>query len=58
MIDKFSWISVFPEIILLVMACVIALADLAVKSPRHSGSDGDPRLRPTLCGRPRHVAWR
>ena len=38
MIDNFSWISVFPEIILLVMACVIALADLAVKSPRRTGT--------------------
>ncbi|MDO8450954.1 MAG: NADH-quinone oxidoreductase subunit NuoN [Rhodoferax sp.] len=36
MIDKLSWISVYPEIILLVMACVIALADLGVKSPRRT----------------------
>jgi NADH-quinone oxidoreductase subunit N len=32
MIDKLSWITVYPEIILAVMACVIALADLGVKS--------------------------
>ncbi len=32
MIDKLSWISVYPEIILSVMACVIALADLGVKT--------------------------
>ncbi len=33
MIDTFSWITVYPEIILLVMACVIALVDLGVKTP-------------------------
>ncbi len=32
MIDKLSWIAVYPEIILSVMACVIALVDLGVKS--------------------------
>ena len=32
MIDKLSWISVYPEIILSVMACVIALVDLGVKT--------------------------
>lgn len=32
MIDKLSWIAVYPEIILLVMACVIALVDLGVTS--------------------------
>ncbi len=32
MIDKLSWIAVFPEILLLVMACVIALVDLSVVS--------------------------
>lgn len=36
MIDKLSWISVYPEIILLIMACVIALVDLGVKSPRRT----------------------
>ena len=34
MIDKLSLIAVFPEIFLLVMACVIALVDLGVTS-RH-----------------------
>jgi len=33
MIDTLSWITVYPEIILLVMACVIALVDLGVKTP-------------------------
>jgi NADH-quinone oxidoreductase subunit N len=33
MIDSLSWITVYPEIILLVMACVIALVDLGVKTP-------------------------
>ena len=32
MIDKLSWIAVFPDILLLVMACVILLVDLGVKS--------------------------
>ena len=32
MTDKLSWIAVYPEIILLVMACVITLLDLGVKS--------------------------
>ncbi|PIQ51804.1 MAG: NADH-quinone oxidoreductase subunit NuoN [Comamonadaceae bacterium CG12_big_fil_rev_8_21_14_0_65_59_15] len=32
MIDKLSFVTVYPEVILLVMACVIALFDLAVKS--------------------------
>ena len=36
MIDKLSWISVYPEIILLTMACVIALVDLGVHSPRRT----------------------
>ena len=36
MIDKLSWISVYPEIILLAMACVIALVDLGVKCPRRT----------------------
>ena len=33
MIDKLSWISVYPELIVLVMACVIALMDLGVRTP-------------------------
>jgi NADH-quinone oxidoreductase subunit N len=32
MIDKFSWIAVSPEIVLIVAICVIALVDLGVKS--------------------------
>ena len=36
MIDKLSWITVYPEIILLVMACVIALLDLGVRSPQRT----------------------
>jgi NADH-quinone oxidoreductase subunit N len=33
MIDNISWVTAYPEIFLLVMACVIALVDLGVKSP-------------------------
>jgi NADH-quinone oxidoreductase subunit N len=36
MIDNLSWISVYPEIILLVMACVIALVDLGVHSVKRT----------------------
>jgi len=36
MIDKLSWITVYPEIVLLTMACVIALVDLGVKSPQRT----------------------
>ncbi len=38
MIDKLSWIAVYPEIVLLVMACVIALTDLYVTSPRRTAT--------------------
>ncbi|QDL38289.1 NADH-quinone oxidoreductase subunit NuoN [Rhodoferax sediminis] len=38
MIDKLSWISVYPEIVLLIMACVIALVDLAVTSARRTAT--------------------
>ena len=38
MIDTLSWISVYPEIILLLMGCVVALADLSVKSPRRTAT--------------------
>ncbi len=38
MIDKLSWIAVYPEMILLVMACVITLFDLGVKSPRRAST--------------------
>ncbi len=36
MIDKLSWVAVYPELLLLVMACVILLVDLAVKSPQRT----------------------
>jgi len=36
MIDKTSWIAVYPEIFLLAMACVITLVDLAVSSARRT----------------------
>ena len=32
MIDNISWLAIYPEIVLLVMACVITLVDLGVKS--------------------------
>ncbi|GAA4428922.1 NADH-quinone oxidoreductase subunit NuoN [Acidovorax lacteus] len=38
MIDNISWLAVYPEIVLLVMACVIALVDLGVQSPRRTGT--------------------
>ncbi len=38
MIDNISWLAVYPEIVLLVMACVIALVDLGVKSARRTGT--------------------
>ena len=38
MIDKLSWIAVLPEIVLLVMACVILLLDLSVTSPRRTAT--------------------
>jgi NADH-quinone oxidoreductase subunit N len=36
MMDNSSWMTVYPEIVLLVMACVIALVDLFVKSPKRN----------------------
>jgi NADH-quinone oxidoreductase subunit N len=33
MIDNASWVAAYPEILLLAMACVIALVDLGVKAP-------------------------
>lgn len=33
MIDNLSWVVAYPEILLLVMTCVIALLDLGVKTP-------------------------
>jgi NADH-quinone oxidoreductase subunit N len=38
MFDKLSLITVYPEIVLLVMVCVIALVDLAVTSPRRTAT--------------------
>ena len=38
MIDTNSWISVYPEIVLLTMACVILLVDLTVTSTRRTGT--------------------
>jgi NADH-quinone oxidoreductase subunit N len=42
MIDKLNWIVVYPEALLLVMACVIALADLRVKTPAPAHLCADP----------------
>jgi len=36
MIDKLSWITVLPEIVLLTMACIILLLDLSVKTPQRT----------------------
>jgi len=36
MTDKLSWIAVYPEIVLLVMACAITLIDLGVKSSQRT----------------------
>ncbi len=36
MIDRLSWIAIYPEIILLVMACVVTLVDLGVHSRRRT----------------------
>jgi NADH-quinone oxidoreductase subunit N len=38
MIDSLGWYVAFPEILLLVMACVIALVDLGVKTPMRSAT--------------------
>ena len=38
MIDNISWLAIYPEILLLVMACVITLVDLGVSSPRRTGT--------------------
>ena len=38
MIDQYSWITVYPEIILLALACVITLVDLGVKSAGRSAT--------------------
>ncbi|MEJ8855434.1 NADH-quinone oxidoreductase subunit NuoN [Variovorax robiniae] len=37
MIDKLSWLApVYPEVVLLVMACIICLVDIGDKSPRRT----------------------
>ena len=38
MIDKLSWIAVAPEIVLLVMACIILLVDLGTKTRHRTGT--------------------
>lgn len=38
MTDLLSWIAVFPEVILLVMACAVTLLDLGVKSRLRTGT--------------------
>ncbi len=38
MIDNISWLAVYPEIVLMVMGCVIVLADLGVSSFRRTGT--------------------
>src|SRR5574343_2012155 len=51
MMDPTSWMTIYPEIVLLVMACVIALVDLTVTSPRRTATHVLTLL--TLGG----VAW-
>jgi NADH-quinone oxidoreductase subunit N len=38
MIDNLSWVAAYPEILLAVMACVIALVDLTVTSPQRGAT--------------------
>ncbi len=38
MIDNISWLAIYPEIVLLAMACVIMLVDLGVHSSRRTGT--------------------
>ncbi|MBS0506379.1 MAG: NADH-quinone oxidoreductase subunit NuoN [Proteobacteria bacterium] len=38
MIDNISWLAIYPEILLLVMACVITLVDLGVTSKQRTGT--------------------
>ena len=38
MIDNISWLAIYPELVLLAMACVIMLVDLGVHSPRRTGT--------------------
>jgi NADH-quinone oxidoreductase subunit N len=48
MIDSISWVAIYPEIILLVLACAILLVDLGVKSPNRMPTHGLTLL--TLMG--------
>jgi NADH-quinone oxidoreductase subunit N len=36
MIDKLSWVAIYPEIVLLAMACIIALVDLSTTDARRT----------------------
>ena len=38
MIDNISWLAIYHEIVLLTMACVIALVDLGIHSARRTGT--------------------
>jgi len=38
MIDSTDWLVIYPEVILAIMACVIALVDLGVKSPQRTAT--------------------
>ena len=38
MMDNSSWMTMYPEIVLLVMACVVTLADLFVKSTNRTAT--------------------
>jgi NADH-quinone oxidoreductase subunit N len=38
MMDNSSWMTMYPEIVLLVMACVVTLTDLYVKSPKRTAT--------------------
>ncbi|PWW48731.1 NADH-quinone oxidoreductase subunit NuoN [Melaminivora alkalimesophila] len=38
MIDNISWLAIYPEVVLLVMSCVVALVDLGVKSERRTAT--------------------
>ena len=36
MMDNYNWVTAYPEIVLLVMTCVITLVDLWVKTPKRT----------------------
>ncbi|WP_342129136.1 NADH-quinone oxidoreductase subunit NuoN [Hydrogenophaga sp. OTU3427] len=38
MIDNLSWVTAYPELLLLAMACVITLLDLSVKTPQRGAT--------------------